>query len=72
MTRESFLEYIQAQTASLANKKFKDPRLALAYQLGLTQRILAECMYADNLSAGIFYKQIKRIAREHDYKLKKQ
>ena len=61
MTKQNFLQYIQRQTRLLSHKQYTDPREQSMYELGLTQAILAECMYADNLAAGIFHKRIQAI-----------
>jgi hypothetical protein len=61
VTKTNFLQYIQQQTRLLSHKQYTDPRQQALYELGLTQAILAECMYSDNLSAGIFQKRIRAV-----------
>ena len=65
MTRTAYIEYINRQTRAIAISKYSDPNKAIAYQLGLTQAILADCMYKDNLNTLTVKQHINRLAKQY-------
>lgn len=65
MTRTAYIEYIHRQTYAIAISKYSNPQEAIAYQLGLTQAILADCMYNDNLNTLTVKQHINRLAKEY-------
>lgn len=65
MTRQTYIEYIRRQTSAIANSKYSNKEQAIAYQLGLTLAILADCMYNDNSNLYTVKRHINRLAKQY-------
>lgn len=61
MTKLEYVEYIQHHLYTAANSKFKDPRLATQYIVGVLTAQLASAMYNDSKVARHFKHTVQQI-----------